>query len=239
MGPCTMAWFHSDWSSKVGPLPKPSLTPLHTHTALPQSIQHSSVKTERGSAVCLLLGAQTHEKNLHPARCLLPRLAPWCIPSSREQDPVHFHPEPRSLLQSPAASPHADAVLLNSARPSVGQESSGAQWSASGVGSPVGWAGRMQEQGLVKTVHREAALLTCAPAARGPVRRRGAGTRGPGLRCAEGLDEGWDPGRGTRGLHGRIGSDLCSFPYSVPQSAALAHSIEMSSVYPNWGLSSM
>lgn len=22
MGPCTMAWFHSDWSSKVGPKPR-------------------------------------------------------------------------------------------------------------------------------------------------------------------------------------------------------------------------
>lgn len=42
MGPCTTAWFHSDWSSKVGPYTpsakSPSLVP-HIHHTLSEPLQ--------------------------------------------------------------------------------------------------------------------------------------------------------------------------------------------------------
>lgn len=58
------------------------------------------------------------------------------------------------------------ALLPNSVQLSVGQESSDVLWSASGVGRPMEWARRKQEQEPVsKAVHQEAAPLTCVPAA--------------------------------------------------------------------------
>lgn len=43
MGPCTTAWFHSDWSSKVGPTLLTNLPSLVTapQATLSQPVQHS------------------------------------------------------------------------------------------------------------------------------------------------------------------------------------------------------
>lgn len=73
-------------------------------------------------------------------------------------------------------------LLPNSAQPNVGRESSGVLWSAWGVGTPSGWTRRKQEPKPVSRAVQAAAPPTCVPAAWGPVRGRGAGTQGPGLR---------------------------------------------------------
>lgn len=54
MGPCTTAWFYSDWSSKVGPTLLANLPSLVTapQAKLSQPVQHSLDK------LCLSLGTQ-------------------------------------------------------------------------------------------------------------------------------------------------------------------------------------